>query len=107
MRSVLEFGQQIDGYDVRVLDERAVRASAEQQPEYVGATQKRIAWAIGFVLALAGTVLAAGPDGIRIACGQDALEITELQRAGGRRLPAGEFLRGSVITPGERLAFAR
>ena len=54
-----------------------------------------------------GTVLAAGPDGIRIACGQDALEITELQRAGGRRLPAGEFLRGSVITPGERLAFAR
>lgn len=109
MRSVLEFGQQIDGYDVRVLDERAVRASAgilfflamiafmnawltgnfqptrvfvvaflidftirifinpllapslivgkwmvgKQQPEYVGAPQKRFAWAIGFVLALA------------------------------------------------------
>ena len=108
MRSVLEFGEQIDGYDVRVLNERAVRASAgilfflaliafmnawltgnfqptqvfvvaflvdftirifinpllapslivgqwvvrKQQPEYVGAPQKRFAWAIGFVLAL-------------------------------------------------------
>jgi hypothetical protein len=108
MRSVLEFGQQIDGYNVRVLNERAVRAGAgilfflalisfmnawltgnfqptrvfvvaflvdftirifvnpllapslivgqwfvrKQQPEYVGAPQKRFAWAIGFVLAL-------------------------------------------------------
>jgi Domain of unknown function (DUF4395) len=110
MRSVVfEFGQQIDGYGVRVLNERAVRASAgilfflaliafmnawlvgnfqptrvfvvaflvdftlrifvnpllapslivgqwivrKQQPEYVGAPQKRFAWAIGFALALA------------------------------------------------------
>ena len=54
-----------------------------------------------------GTVLAAGPGGVRIACGQDALEVTELQRPGGRRLPAGEFLRGTVIAPGERLATPR
>jgi len=109
MRSIFEFGEQIDGYEVRVLNERAVRASAgilfflgliafmnawlmgnfqptrlfvlaflldftlrifinpryapslivgqwfvrKQQPEYVGAPQKRFAWAIGFVLALA------------------------------------------------------
>jgi hypothetical protein len=110
MRSaIFEFGQQIDGYEVRVLNERAVRASAgilfllamiafmnawltgnfqptrvfvvaflidftirifvnpllapslilgqwivgKQQPEYVGAPQKRFAWAIGFLLALA------------------------------------------------------
>ena len=102
------FGEQIDGYPVRVLNERAVRAGAgivfffaivsfmnawlignfqptrvfvvaflvdftirifvnpryapslilgqwfvrKQQPEYVGAPQKRFAWAIGFVLAL-------------------------------------------------------
>lgn len=108
MRSAIEFGQQIEGYNVRVLDERAVRAGAgilfflaivsfmnawltgnfqptrvfvvaflidftlrifvnplwapslivgkwmvrNQQPEYVGAPQKRFAWAIGFVLAL-------------------------------------------------------
>lgn len=108
MSNVLAFGEQIDGYPVRVLNERAVRASAgilfffaivtfmnafllgnfqptqvfvvaflvdfgirifvnpryapslivgqwfvrKQQPEYVGAPQKRFAWAIGFVLAL-------------------------------------------------------
>ncbi len=108
MSSTFTFGEQLDGYDVRVLNERAVRASAgilfafaivsfmnawlvgnfrptrvfvvaflvdftirifinpryapsliigqwfvrKQQPEYVGAPQKRFAWAIGFVLAL-------------------------------------------------------
>lgn len=109
MRNIFEFGRRIEGYEVRVLNERAVRASAgilffmgiiafmnaflmgnfqptrvfvvaflidftlrifinpryapslivgqwivrKQQPEYVGAPQKRFAWAIGFVLALA------------------------------------------------------
>ena len=54
-----------------------------------------------------GTVLAAGPAGIRIACGEEALEIIELQRAGGRRLHADEFLRGFAVAAGERLAFPR
>jgi len=108
MQSILEFGEQREGYGVRVLNERAVRASAgilflfaiisfmnawltgnfqptrvfvvaflidftirifvnprfapslivgqwivhRQQPEWVGAPQKRFAWAIGFALAL-------------------------------------------------------
>src|ERR1039457_229374 len=108
MSNIFEFGEQFDGYGVRVLNERAVRASAgilfflaiisfmnawltgnfqparvfvvgflidftirifinpryapslilgqwivrKQHPEYVGAPQKRFAWAIGFVLAL-------------------------------------------------------
>jgi len=54
----------------------------------------------------AGTVIAVAADAIRVACGEGALEITELQRAGGRRLPAGEFLRGYPIGVGERLASA-
>ncbi|MDP3673472.1 MAG: DUF4395 domain-containing protein [Telluria sp.] len=109
MDAVFQFGEQRDGYNVRVLNERAVRAGAgilfflaiisfmnawltgnfqptrvfvvaflidfsirifinpryaptlivgqwfvrKQQPEYVGAPQKRFAWAIGFVLASA------------------------------------------------------
>ena len=108
MSNVFVFGEQIEGYPVRVLNERVVRAGAgilfffamvafmtawltgnfqptrvfvvgfladftirlfvnpryapslivgqwfvrRQQPEYVGAPQKRFAWAIGFVLAL-------------------------------------------------------
>jgi hypothetical protein len=106
--SIFQFGQKLPEYDIPVLNERAVRASAgmlfffaivcfmnawlmgnfqptrifvvtflvdftirifinpryapsliigqwivrKQQPEYVGAPQKRFAWAIGFVLAL-------------------------------------------------------
>lgn len=108
MSGDFEFGERVDGYDIRVFNERAIRASAgilfaialiafmnawlmgnfqptrvfvvaflldftmrifvnpryapslilgqwivrKQQPEYVGAPQKRFAWAIGFVLAL-------------------------------------------------------
>ncbi len=35
-----------------------------------------------------GTVLAAHPDGVEVACGQGSLMLLELQRAGGRRQPA-------------------
>jgi methionyl-tRNA formyltransferase len=50
-----------------------------------------------------GTVCEADEKGILVACGRDALRITELQRAGGRRLPAGAFLAGARIAPGTRL----
>jgi methionyl-tRNA formyltransferase len=54
----------------------------------------------------AGVVSAAGPDGIVVACGRDALRITELQRAGGKRLPAQAFLSGFKLAPGARLGAA-
>ena len=41
-----------------------------------------------------GTVLAVGEGRLVVACGDGSLEIMELQRAGGRRLPVAEFLRG-------------
>jgi methionyl-tRNA formyltransferase len=50
-----------------------------------------------------GTVLAARPDGVLVACGEDALLLTELQRAGGKRLRAADFLRGVPVATGERL----
>jgi len=50
-----------------------------------------------------GTVSAAGADGIVVACGADALRITELQRAGGKRLAAQAFLSGSRLERGARL----
>ena len=41
-----------------------------------------------------GTVLAANSDeGVLIACGTGMLRIDELQKPGGKRLPAGEFLK--------------
>ena len=39
-----------------------------------------------------GSVLAAGRDGIDIACGEGMLRITALQRAGGRRISAADYL---------------
>ncbi|HTH68775.1 MAG TPA: methionyl-tRNA formyltransferase [Rhodanobacter sp.] len=39
-----------------------------------------------------GSVLAAGRDGIDLACGDGALRITALQRAGGRRIGAIDYL---------------
>lgn len=49
-----------------------------------------------------GEVVRAGRAGVDVACGEDALRITALQRKGGRRLPAFEFLNGYPIRPGER-----
>ncbi|OFZ70163.1 MAG: methionyl-tRNA formyltransferase [Betaproteobacteria bacterium RBG_16_58_11] len=50
-----------------------------------------------------GVVLAADKTGIVVACGQGALRITELQRAGGKRLTAAQFLAGCALGAGERL----
>ena len=49
-----------------------------------------------------GTLLAVGDDGVTVACGAGALRFTELQRAGGKRLPAAQFLRGFPLAAGQR-----
>jgi methionyl-tRNA formyltransferase len=41
-----------------------------------------------------GQVLSADAQGIVVACGEGALRLAELQKPGGKRLPAGEFLKG-------------
>ena len=48
-----------------------------------------------------GTVLSADAQGVCVACGQDVLCVTQLQRAGAKRLNAGDFLRGFALTPGQ------
>lgn len=50
-----------------------------------------------------GGVLAVDDSGVLVACGEGALRLTELQRAGGRRLVARDFLAGFVIAVGDRL----
>jgi methionyl-tRNA formyltransferase len=49
-----------------------------------------------------GEVLSADRDGVSVACGRGALRISELQRSGGKRLHAAEFLHGFTLSPGER-----
>jgi methionyl-tRNA formyltransferase len=50
----------------------------------------------------AGVILAADKSGIIVACGQNALRITELQKAGGKRLDAAAFLAGHPLAAGMR-----
>lgn len=50
-----------------------------------------------------GTVLLAGPDGIMVACGEGALLVTELQKPGGKRLSAGDFVHATEIHAGHIL----
>ena len=48
-----------------------------------------------------GTVL---DDKLTIACGEGAVRLVELQRAGKQAMGAEEFLRGTKVKPGTRLA---
>jgi len=52
------------------------------------------AWQPGQVIA------ASAQDGVVVACGEDALRIIELQKPGGKRLPAAEFLKGFPLEGG-------
>ncbi len=51
----------------------------------------------------AGEILSADESGIVVACGKDALRILELQREGGRRMTAREFLVGHPLKAGLKL----
>jgi len=50
-----------------------------------------------------GQILSVNEAGVTVACGAAALRLTELQRPGGKRLPAREFLAGFALAPGQML----
>ena len=52
----------------------------------------------------AGTVLRADAAGIVVACGAGALQITELQPAGSKRMTAAAFLAGRELAVGKAFA---
>lgn len=57
--------------------------------------------------AACGQIVFIDADGIGVACGAGSLlRLTVLQRAGGKRLPAADFLRGFPLAPGMVLGAA-
>ncbi|MDO8719242.1 MAG: methionyl-tRNA formyltransferase [Polaromonas sp.] len=54
-----------------------------------------------------GTILSANADGVRVAGGDGVLMLTELQRAGGKRLPSADFLRGFALQAGQSFELPR
>ncbi len=55
---------------------------------------------------VAGEILAADKTGIVVGCGQKALRILELQREGGKRMGAEQFLVGHPLQPGQKFVSA-
>ncbi len=49
-----------------------------------------------------GQILSVADDGLTVACGRGALVLKELQKPGGKRLPAAEFLKGFPMKSGQR-----
>ena len=47
-----------------------------------------------------GTVLRADANGVLVGTRDGCVNLTELQRPGGKRLSAAEFLRGFALPPG-------
>jgi len=50
-----------------------------------------------------GALLHADREGITVACGEGVLRLYTLQKAGGKRMTAAQFLAGNPVTPGSRL----
>lgn len=53
-----------------------------------------------------GQILSVNGDGVTVVCGEGTLRLTTLQRAGGKRLAAADFLRGFDLQPGMVLGAA-
>ena len=49
-----------------------------------------------------GEIVAVERDAVRVACGEGALDLLELQKAGAKRLPAAAFLAGNPLAVGQR-----
>jgi methionyl-tRNA formyltransferase len=49
-----------------------------------------------------GQILAVDRKSLLVACGEGALAISELQKAGGKRLPVQQFLAGNPLKVGDR-----
>ncbi len=50
-----------------------------------------------------GTLVEVTPEGLDVATGEGLLRLTQLQRPGGKRLSAAEFLRGQPLQVGQQL----
>jgi methionyl-tRNA formyltransferase len=71
---------------------------SEPKPQLLKIWQSEVVEKSGSV----GTVLSADKTGIVVGCGQDSLHILELQREGGKRMTAEQFLIGHPLKAGQK-----
>ena len=73
---------------------------------FIGDTQIKIwgARIVEGVKGLPGEVVSAGKEGMIVACGKDGLDLLVLQKPGGKRLQAAQFLSGFPVSKGSLLS---
>ena len=83
---------------------RAFNPFPGAQAQFAGQTVKL--WAARPVVGQGepGCVLTVDRHSVVIACGEGALAVSELQKAGGKRLPVQQFLAGHPLQPGDRFS---
>jgi methionyl-tRNA formyltransferase len=59
---------------------------------------------IGHASGPPGAIIGIDDEGVSVGCGVGALRLEEMQRAGGKRLSALEFIRGCPLSAGDRFA---
>lgn len=81
---------------------RAFNPFPGAQAMFAGQTVKL--WQAGPVAGsgIAGQVLSVDRNTVVVACGSGALAVSELQKAGGKRLPVQQFLAGHPLKAGDR-----
>jgi methionyl-tRNA formyltransferase len=83
--------------------ERLVRALDPWPGAFFEAGGERIKVLAAETIAATGAPGAVIDDRLTIACGEAALRLLRLQRAGKAPMPAAEFLRGHPVPPGTEL----
>ncbi len=87
----------LEGAQLRVWEAETIGTPARGEMSGPGETSARGADLLAAAVPAhtsPGTVIAAGPEGIDVACGRGVLRILCLQLAGRKPLPAREFIRG-------------
>jgi methionyl-tRNA formyltransferase len=79
-------------------------ATAQLGGEVIKIWRAEIASATRPEQAVAGQLVSVGENGIEVVAGDGVLRLTQLQRAGGKRLTAAEFLRGFNLRAGQVFA---
>jgi methionyl-tRNA formyltransferase len=75
-------------------------ASSTVQGESLKVWRCQVERSLAAAEAAPGTILAVDDAGVTVACGDGVLRLTQLQRAGGKRLDVADFLRGFNLAPG-------
>lgn len=75
-------------------------ASTQLQGEALKVWQAHVADLVPSRIGNFGSIMAVAHDGIAVAAMNSVVVITELQRAGGKRLKVADFLRGFDLQPG-------